>query len=335
MPCNKCGEFTGGYVPLCDECSHVETEKPMKTLVKPMLAANDAFNIDKVQWPKYASLKLDGVRATVQNGVVYSRTLKPIPNKHVQFLFGRPEYEGFDGELIVGPPNASDVFRQTQGYVMRIEGEPNVAFHVFDIILSDTEPFVSRMSFLSEPEDRPEAFPLVFFIQQKYIQAAEDLEEFERYALDEGYEGVMLRDPQGFYKHGRATMRENTLIKVKRFADSEAEVLDTVEQLHNTNEAQKNELGRTKRSTAKAGMVPKNTLGGFLCRDVHTGVEFECGAGVLTHEQRKEIWEDRNSYKGRVFTYKHFPIGVKDKPRLPIFKGWRDEIDTEIKRKTA
>ena len=67
--------------------------------VKPLLACE--VPLDEISFPVYASTKLDGVRALVIDGVVYSRSLKPIRNKHVQKLFGKKEYEGLDGELVV------------------------------------------------------------------------------------------------------------------------------------------------------------------------------------------------------------------------------------------
>ena len=58
---------------------------------------------DNINFPIYVSTKFDGVRALVIDGIVYSRSMKPIRNKHVQKLFGKPEYNGFDG---VGDFNA-------------------------------------------------------------------------------------------------------------------------------------------------------------------------------------------------------------------------------------
>ena len=53
--------------------------------------------------------------------------------------------------------------------------------------------------------------------------------------LDDGYEGLMLRAPDGPYKFGRSTVKENTLLKVKNFLDDEAEVIGFKEQTTNTN----------------------------------------------------------------------------------------------------
>lgn len=111
------------------------------------------------------------------------------------------------------------------------------------------------------------------------------------------------------------------MLKLKRFEDSEAEVLGIEEEMHNANTAETNELGRTKRSTAKAGLVGKGTMGALIVRDVKTGVEFNIGSGFTAHD-RTEAWKP-----GELVKYKFFPVGVKDKPRHPVFLGRRSKLD--------
>lgn len=111
------------------------------------------------------------------------------------------------------------------------------------------------------------------------------------------------------------------MLKVKRFEDSEAEVLGTVEEMFNGNEAQRDELGRTKRSKAKAGLVGKGTMGALKVRDLKTKVEFEIGTG-FTADDRARQWPT-----GLIVRYKFFAVGVKDKPRHPVYLGERDVKD--------
>src|SRR5574337_1500729 len=75
-------------------------------------------NLAKLRFPLIASPKIDGIRAIVLKGLLLSRQFKLIPNEHAQALFGRPEYEGFDGELIAAPPTAPDLFQLTTSVVM-------------------------------------------------------------------------------------------------------------------------------------------------------------------------------------------------------------------------
>jgi DNA ligase-1 len=50
--------------------------------------------------------------------VARSRTFKPIPNKEIQAALGRPEYNGLDGEIIVGDPTAEGCMQATTSFVM-------------------------------------------------------------------------------------------------------------------------------------------------------------------------------------------------------------------------
>ncbi len=55
---------------------------------KPMLA--DPIEPEKypLRFPLLVSTKIDGIRVLVRDGVAYSRSLKPIPNKYVQSVLG-------------------------------------------------------------------------------------------------------------------------------------------------------------------------------------------------------------------------------------------------------
>ena len=102
-------------------------------LKRPLLAAKTTDeDLRRLTWPMLASPKIDGIRALVVGGKLVSRTLKPIPNKYTQALFGRPELEGLDGELVVGQPWDRNLMQQTTSGVMSHGGEPPVWYHVFD-----------------------------------------------------------------------------------------------------------------------------------------------------------------------------------------------------------
>lgn len=295
-------------------------------MFKPMLAAT-LHDLSEVRYPVLLSPKLDGVRAIVKGGVVLSRSLKPIPNAHVQCLFGRCGIDGLDGELVIGDPRDADCYRNTVSGVMRRVFRPKVTFHVFDYHLAPEAGFRERLQHAADlaatyTSDR---CPLDVLPQRMCRDQAE-VEQMETTYLEMGFEGVMLRDPCGTYKFGRSTLKEGGLLKLKRFSDSEAEILGFEERMHNTNEAETNELGRTKRSSAQAGLVPDGTLGALLVRDIHTGVEFSVGTG-FDDATRADIWANRHRMLGALVKYKHFAIGAYDKPRFPTFLGFRAPID--------
>ena len=302
----------------------------MSEIIRPMLASG-ITNYDKLRFPKLASKKLDGIRVVIHKGIVYSRSGKPIRSKAVQKLFGHGFLNGLDGEIIYGSPKAHNVFNVTTSAVMSEnlpEGmdEGGLHLYVFDF-LDDTLPFTGRNTLAGKVvvDARFHHVPCSL-ITQNLVSNMEELLAYEQRALEDGYEGVMLRSLTGLYKHGRATESSQDLLKVKRFTDDEAIVVGFEELMHNANEAQTNELGYTERSSHKENLVGMDTLGA-LCCVTKEGVEFRIGTG-FDAETRKQIWLERSTYIGKLAKYKHFEIGRKDAPRLPVFLGWRDTIDT-------
>ena len=53
---------------------------------------------------------------------------------------------------------------------------------------------------------------------------------------------------------------------------------------------------------------------------------FSVGSG-FTDAQRLDFWRNAESLIGKVIKYKSFTVGVKDKPRFPIFLGFRHKDD--------
>ena len=301
----------------------------MTTTVKPMLAGKATDEqISKLfdQFGEmYASPKLDGIRCMIQNGVALSRSLKPIRNKYIQAVLGGLEvFDGLDGELIVGDPTAHDVYRTTTSNVMRSTGTPDFTFWIFDLF---NHPYTySSRQYEIYSIDPTGIQPHIKVLKSVSVFNINEMQAYEQFCLGQGYEGIILRDPNSGYKHGRSTAKEGGLLKVKRFEDGEAGILAVEEQMHNGNEAKTNELGRTQRSSHKENKVPMGTLGALVCKDVVTGIQFNIGTG-FTDEVRQQLWWSRDRLIGQTIKYKSFKIGVKDAPRHPVYLGMRDESD--------
>jgi DNA ligase-1 len=293
------------------------------TTFKPLLSAKaDKEDLHKLSYPLLASPKLDGIRAVVLNGQLVSRTLKPIPNNHIRNTLSQPQYEGFDGELIVGSPTDPDIYLKTNSAVMSVEGEPDFMFHVFDRH-DMSAPFSERIGSLNAVVPPYSHISVLGHVQ---INSEKALVEYQEWCLYQGYEGVMIRRPSASYKYGRSTLKEQTLIKLKVFDDSEATIVGMTEEMHNANEATTNALGHTERSSHKENKVGKGRMGTLVVRDLDNGIEFEIGTG-FTAQQRQEFWDQAKDVIGRVAKYKYFAHGVKTKPRHPVFLGFRDLID--------
>ena len=276
---------------------------------------------EALNFPVLATPKLDGIRCLKIGGRALTRSFKPISNRFAREWIEANLPDGVDGELIL----RGGTFNATTSAIGRESGEPDFVFHVFDYVSDGCDvPYACRVR---ELERLPE-WEHVTKVLPLEIHDAEELAAFEGRCLAEGYEGVMVRDPAGPYKCGRSTEREGWLLKIKRFEDAEAVVLESYEGMSNQNEAERDAFGRTKRSLSKAGMVGRGELGGFVVRVVETGVEFRLGYNhVLGGVDRVSLWERREELVGRLVKFRHQPSGAKDAPRFPKFVGWREAWD--------
>lgn len=284
-----------------------------------MLADNKSIhtNWKLLRLPVYGSPKIDGVRATVRDGVVYSRSGEPIKNKAVQEKFKHCAW--LDGELAVGPLTAQDLCRKTCSVVNSYDKPADeVTFNVFDHVQYPTVRFEQRYEMLYDSSRGLQVVPQVL------LMSLAEIEKYEDDMLELGYEGVMLRDPSAPYKHGRATLREGYLMKLKRFTDAEFKVIGFVERMHNGNEKTKDALGHSKRSSAKANKSGRGDLGAIILEGPCG--PFQCGSG-WSDAERAEIWCNQNSYMGKLAKIKYFAKGMKDAPRHPSFLAWRDPSD--------
>src|SRR6266850_2216279 len=98
---------------------------------KPMLAS-PIEDTSTLKFPVLVSIKLDGIRATRQSGRLLTRSLKEVPNRHIQTKFANLP-EGLDGELIYGNPAHPDCYRTTTSIVMSEDKDPaGIKFWAFD-----------------------------------------------------------------------------------------------------------------------------------------------------------------------------------------------------------
>lgn len=280
---------------------------------------------EELKFPLWASPKLDGIRCVVKGGVCYSRSFKPIPSLQVQDLFGHMEH--FDGELVVGDMWNPDVYNLTQSHVMSENKPADVRFCVFDY----TGPKAMEKTFAERYLDMANLVtvmddPRVHLLTQEPVGGMDELLAFESRCLEWGYEGVIMKSPTGRYKNGRATWREGTIYKLKRFADAEAPIVDLIEQVTNNNPKERDELGHAKRSGHQENLEPAGTLGRFVV--MFEGIEIDVAPGQFTHSQRKEIWERPEEHIGRVLKFRYMAHGMKDRPRFPRAVGFRSEEDT-------
>ena len=294
-------------------------------ITRPLLAST-LDDISTLKYPVLVTPKLDGIRVLKVKGKAVTRRFKPIPNKHIRTLLEKYLPDGVDGEIMT-----PGTFNDIQSKVMSHDGEPKFSFYVFDYVKNSlTKPYKDRMlDMVNDLESVVKDSTLPFSINlltPVLVRTVDELLELESQCLEHGFEGVMIRQPEGKYKCGRSTPKEQILMKLKRFYDAEAIVIDFEEKMQNENTQERDEFGLSKRSSKKDGLVAANTLGSLIVEDIKTGVKFGIGSG-FDDALKQEIWLHKRKYKNKIVKYKYQSVGVKDAPRFPVFLGFRSKLD--------
>jgi DNA ligase 1 len=302
---------------------------------------NALERLDELSYPLYVSSKIDGIRCIVQNGKAYSRTMKLIPNRHIQFMLScvadyLPTSISLDGELTVG-----DNFQNCTSGIMSEAGEPEFNYWLFDYVGERTYPF--GLAFNKRQEQLREWHRDIRFKQpaltrhlnilpQTQVNNREELQYQFDFAVARNFEGLIARTALSPYKQGRATWKEQYMLKLKRFHEAEAVVVDVLPAKKNCNAPTLDERGYTKRSNHIDRKIPIEMIGGYEVVQVADSPGIPKGTGFYigaegTHKERKRQWPLKSKLLGRIIKYKYQIDGVKNKPRLPIMVGFRHPID--------
>jgi DNA ligase 1 len=301
-------------------------------ITKPLLADKTLCEEDSAQYyakltfPKAATPKIDGIRCIKPKDNAVSRSFKPIPNVHIREMIEKNVVAGVDGELEIN----GGTFNDAQSQVMTRAGTPDFRYRIFDYVKDSLEKgYMERMADLRAMFDaNPQILTFCEPVYPVIVNNLEELEAVKKLHLSQGYEGTMLRNLDSKYKCGRSSFKENILLAIKYFVDGEAEILSVEEKMHNANEATEDAFGNTERSSHKANMIPAGTLGKFVVRNLKDNTQFKIGTFKnLTDEKKLDIWNNKDSYVGKVVHFREQLHGKKDKPRIPSFYGFRSLED--------
>lgn len=318
--------------------------------------------LEKLSFPVLCSPKIDGIRVLLHADPrcpsrtikALTRSMKPVRNTFIQNLLCQklgdsflnlPALRYMDGEILVRnckkvnkDKNKVTEFQATTSGVMSIEGEPDFHYFVFDYMFQPDAPFNQRLqdaqaviNRVKENYCNTSLSERISFLPHDLVYSVKDILKYEKRMLKAGYEGIMIRDPLGIYKFGRSTFNEGILIKMKRFEDDEAYVIGYEPKYTNTNESKINEVGASVRSGEKAGLLEEDTLGALVVQGFSgkfKNVQFRIGSG-FDDNQRLHIWHNKDKYLGKVVTYNYQPYNIKDAPRFPVFKDFREDLEVE------
>ncbi len=292
-----------------------------------MLAADLAkigFDLDTLSYPKLLSPKIDGMRAFLHGGTkLMSRNLKPVVNKYTRTILESLPHP-LDGELAVGEPTDSNLLYNTLSAMKRAEGEPDFVYHVFDM-MTPSYGYRQRNAALNEVVMSLRSKRIgkhLRIIPQLIVREPAEVLLWEERFLADGYEGIMLRNPDTQYRVGRCTPKEDDLWKLKRFIEGDAIVIGIEEAQQNYNAAFSDELGRTRRTSHQANKSGKGMIGAIVVQDPDWGL-MRLSPGVMKHDERAGAWaKDRGlSLIGKTVHWRAFGYGIKDKPRFPRYYG--------------
>jgi ATP-dependent DNA ligase len=257
--------------------------------------------------PVYIQAKLDGVRCVFTKYGAFSRNNKRFMNiDHIEkalkpFFAEQPDVI-LDGELY--NHELKDDFEKIISLVRkqkptdedRLEAKNLVQFHVYDYfdgVVYDS--YQARMQLLANAgfyDAQIKHVPALLVDSYNYARVQH--EEF----LSLGYEGSIIRNGDGIYKHGRSY----DLMKFKDFSDTEATIIDYV-------------TGKGKRT---------GTLGKFIMQD-DDGVVFGCPPGKgYSYKDLKVMLKNADSFIGKRATFTYFQRTKANSYRHPLFKCIRN-----------
>ena len=253
-----------------------------------MLAHDGAKHPKKIAGECYVEYKYDGVRviAIVQNGsaTLHSRNGKLLENfPHIEEALSKPEFEGlvFDGEVM------SEDFQTLMKQVHRKEGAQTEDSYlaVFDMLTIDE--FNAGGTELNAVERRQRIVNLsdlftyrIQLVDATLIDMDSDegqvkFQEMNKRALDEGYEGLMIKP----IKEGYKCKRSHAWLKIKPFIEVTLKVIELEE------------------GTGKN----EGLLGALVVEGEDDGKFFRLNVGSgLTDENREQIWENQDKVIGQL-----------------------------------
>ncbi|KAJ3291662.1 hypothetical protein HK104_005894 [Borealophlyctis nickersoniae] len=289
-----------------DEDDASASAQPVKKAKAPpkLLLANK-WDIESGFDPKgwWISEKLDGVRAmwdpaakafVSRLGNYFTAPDWFIKGQLTQYMptsTELPTTMSLDGELFCG----RGMFSSTVSIVKTINS-PNwakVKYHIFDAP-SLTDPFEVRLQkirgYFDEKKDQTAVQKVVEFVKNTVCEDRAHLMEMLEEVEELGGEGLMLRKPGSLYEGKRG----NTLYKVKKFYDAEAEII---------------------------GYVPgagkhKGATGALKCK-MESGKTFAVGTGMSDAERK------RPPKIGSIITYRFQELTNDGVPRFPSYIGVR------------
>ena len=289
------------------------------------LAQDCELHKKKLNGKKSLEVKLDGVRAVTviyPSGKIdmFSRNGKELNNfNHIKDEISKTfNISSINEALVLDGEIVSDDFQTLMKQIHRKSSSQNkdAKLFLFDLLPLEyfkkgiyEKSYFSRIEQLKKINER-------FFVQSQIINIIDsvnvdldtekgeiEFKNFNKNSIINGYEGIMIKDPESFYECKRST----TWLKSKPFIEISLEVKDYEEG-----------TGRN-----------KGKLGAIIAEGMDEDKNFKTNVGSgFTDSQRKEFWEDKDKLIGQIIEIRADSIsksqdGENWSLRFPRFKSFR------------
>ena len=289
------------------------------------LAQDCELHKKKLNGKKSLEVKLDGVRAVTvlySSGKIdmFSRNGKELNNfDHIKEEIKKTiNISSINQELVLDGEIVSDNFQSLMKQIHRKNSVQNTdaQLFLFDLLpLEDFKKGIYRKSYNFRINQLKKIYQK--FLQKSSIinlidsvkvdldtaSGTESFKNFNKDSIINGYEGIMIKDPESFYECKRST----TWLKSKPFIEISLEVKDYEEG-----------TGRN-----------KGKLGAIIAEGMDEEKNFKTNVGSgFTDLQREEFWEEKESLIGQIIEIRADSIsksqdGKNWSLRFPRFKSFR------------
>ncbi len=266
----------------------------------PMLALDFTKRGNSINFPCYVQPKLDGVRAILKDGNLYSRTGHQFP--HLTHICNELMKTNLvlDGELystLLGFQDIVGIVRKQKIREEDISRLRKIIFVVYDVICLDDD-YQNRFVTLNEFfEANSLKFSKLHLTEQ--CDTRENVEDFLKKYINDGHEGLILRNFTGKY---HLNYRSKDLQKYKLFKDAEFLI-----------------VGATQGTGIEEGLVI------WEC-ETETKTKFTVRPKG-SHEERVEYFKNAERYIGKKLTVKFYEYTEDGIPRFPVGIAIRDYED--------
>lgn len=149
-------------------------------------------------------------------------------------------------------------------------------FHIFDVQREDLQ-YWERWAILKYYTF---IYPTIQIVETEIIPFDFWLQKTESY-LSEGYEGIIIRNPLGFYQKKHVS----TILKFKPTEQDEYEIISVIEAISEEGES-------------------LSMIGAFWVKG-DDGAPFKVSAGKLKHDKRRHYWFIQSTLPGKTLIVKH------------------------------